>query len=56
VKLHAPAAERNREPIRAVLEQIVPAAGTVLEAEVRGKRLPAVVAKLPFAPHRFHRG
>jgi len=30
--------------------------GTALEAEVRGKRLPAEVARLPFAPHRFHRG
>ena len=30
--------------------------GTALEAEVRGKRLPAEVVKLPFLPHRFHRG
>lgn len=32
------------------------AVGTMLEAEVRGKRLPAQVVELPFAPHRFHRG
>lgn len=30
--------------------------GTGLEIEVRGKRLPAKVAKLPFVPHRYHRG
>jgi aminomethyltransferase len=30
--------------------------GTTLQAEVRGKRLPAEVVKLPFTPHRFHRG
>jgi aminomethyltransferase len=37
----------------------VPAAlaevGTALQAEVRGRRLPMVVATLPFAPHRYHR-
>ena len=32
------------------------AAGTGLLAEVRGKQLPAEVVRLPFAPHRFHRG
>ena len=31
------------------------APGTVLEAEVRGKRLPARVVPLPFVPHRYHR-
>ena len=30
--------------------------GTALEVEVRKKRLPAKVAKLPFVPHRYHRG
>jgi aminomethyltransferase len=30
--------------------------GTDLEVEVRNKRLPAKVAKLPFVPHRYHRG
>ncbi|MEX0342301.1 MAG: glycine cleavage T C-terminal barrel domain-containing protein, partial [Erythrobacter sp.] len=30
--------------------------GTDLEVEVRKKRLPAKVAKLPFVPHRYHRG
>lgn len=29
--------------------------GTALEAEVRGKRLPARVVPLPFVPHRYHR-
>ncbi len=29
--------------------------GTVLEAEVRGKRLAAQVVPLPFVPHRYHR-
>ncbi len=31
------------------------AAGTELELEVRGKRLPAVVVPMPFVPHRYHR-
>jgi len=30
--------------------------GTELTVEVRNKRLPAKVAKLPFVPHRYHRG
>ena len=30
--------------------------GTELEIDVRNKRLPAKVAKLPFVPHRYHRG
>jgi len=30
-------------------------AGTQLEAEVRGKRLPARVVKMPFVPHRYYR-
>src|SRR5690606_34658585 len=31
VKQHAPATERNREPIREVLARVLPATGTVLE-------------------------
>jgi aminomethyltransferase len=31
------------------------AAGTPLEIEMRGKRLSALVAPLPFVPHRYHR-
>jgi aminomethyltransferase len=31
------------------------AVGTVLEAEVRGKRVPLTVAKMPFIPHRYVR-
>lgn len=31
------------------------AVGTSLEAEVRGKRVPVTVTKLPFVPHRYHR-
>ena len=31
------------------------AEGTALEIEVRGRRLPATVAKTPFVPHRYHR-
>jgi aminomethyltransferase len=31
------------------------AVGTVLEAEVRGKRVPLTVAAMPFIPHRYHR-
>ncbi|MBY8822769.1 glycine cleavage system aminomethyltransferase GcvT [Sphingomonas colocasiae] len=30
-------------------------AGTALEAEVRGKRVPVAVAPMPFVPHRYHR-
>ena len=30
--------------------------GTLLDAEVRGKRQPMQVASLPFAPHRYFRG
>ncbi|WP_247710749.1 glycine cleavage system aminomethyltransferase GcvT [Qipengyuania aestuarii] len=30
--------------------------GADLEVEVRKKRLPAKVAKMPFVPHRYHRG
>jgi aminomethyltransferase len=31
------------------------AVGTVLEAEVRGKRVPLTVAAMPFVPHHYHR-
>ncbi|CAN5480966.1 glycine cleavage system aminomethyltransferase GcvT [soil metagenome] len=31
------------------------AIGTALEVEVRGKRLAATVAPMPFVPHRYHR-
>lgn len=31
------------------------AIGSVLEAEVRGKRIPVTVAAMPFVPHRYHR-
>ena len=31
------------------------AAGTALEAEVRGKRVSVTVANLPFVPHHYHR-
>ena len=31
------------------------ATGTALEVEVRGKRIPATVADMPFVPHRYHR-
>ena len=31
------------------------AAGTQLEAEVRGKRVLLAVASMPFIPHRYHR-
>ena len=30
--------------------------GTALEIEVRGKRLTATVTKMPFVPHKYHRG
>ncbi|MGB3806316.1 MAG: glycine cleavage system aminomethyltransferase GcvT [Erythrobacter sp.] len=30
--------------------------GAALECEVRGKRLPASVAPMPFVPHRYYRG
>ncbi len=29
---------------------------STLEIDVRGKRLPAAIAPLPFVPHRYHRG
>lgn len=38
------------------VDSALAAEGTELEVEVRNKRLPAKVAKLPFVPHRYHRG
>ena len=32
------------------------AVGTKLSAIVRGQGLPAQVAAMPFAPHRYHKG
>ena len=32
-----------------------PPVGTPLQLMVRGKALPAKVAAMPFAPHRYHR-
>jgi aminomethyltransferase len=31
------------------------AVGTLLEAEVRGRRVPVTIAPMPFVPHRYHR-
>jgi aminomethyltransferase len=31
------------------------AAGTALDIDVRGKRLPARVVPMPFVPHRYYR-
>jgi aminomethyltransferase len=39
----------------AYVESAHTADGTELEIEVRGKRLPARVAPMPFVPHRYHR-
>jgi aminomethyltransferase len=30
--------------------------GTPVNLLVRGKALPATIAKMPFVPHRYHRG
>ncbi|MPT47144.1 MAG: glycine cleavage system aminomethyltransferase GcvT [Sphingobium sp.] len=37
------------------IEASLSAAGTALEIEVRGKRIGATVAPMPFVPHRYHR-
>jgi aminomethyltransferase len=39
----------------AYVDSDLAAAGTGLEIEVRGKRLPARVVPMPFVPHRYHR-
>ena len=48
LKLHAPAAERNCEPILAALTKILPKAGTVLEiASGSGQHIAAFAQQLP---------
>lgn len=39
----------------AYVDVALAADGTTLEIEMRGKRLPAKVAPMPFVPHRYHR-
>jgi aminomethyltransferase len=39
----------------AYVETALSADGTALEIEMRGKRLPATVAPMPFVPHRYYR-
>ncbi|WP_374587643.1 glycine cleavage system aminomethyltransferase GcvT [Novosphingobium sp.] len=39
----------------AYVDRAQAAAGTALEIDVRGKRLPAAVTAMPFVPHRYHR-
>lgn len=39
----------------AYVDRAQAAAGTALEIDVRGKRLPATVTAMPFVPHRYHR-
>ena len=39
----------------AYVDAALAAAGTALEIDVRGKRLPATTVSMPFVPHRYHR-
>ncbi len=39
----------------AYVDSALTAPGTVLEIDMRGKRLPAHVVPMPFVPHRYHR-
>ncbi len=39
----------------AYVDTALAAPGTALEIDMRGKRLPATVAPMPFVPHRYHR-
>jgi aminomethyltransferase len=46
-----------RQPIAmGTVEAALAAAGTVLMADVRGKRVPMAVSPMPFQPHRYFRG
>ncbi len=40
----------------AIVDAAHAAQGTALAVDVRGKRLPAAVAPMPFVPHNYHRG
>ncbi len=39
----------------AIVDTAHAAVATVLEAEVRGRRVPVHIASMPFVPHRYHR-
>ncbi len=45
----------NHPIAMAYVDRADASAGTVLEIDVRGKRLPARVVAMPFVPHRYHR-
>jgi aminomethyltransferase len=45
----------NQPVAMAWLDAVHAAPGTVVHAEVRGKRLPMTVSAMPFAPHRYLR-
>jgi aminomethyltransferase len=40
----------------AIVDSAHAAAGTALQIDVRGKRLPATVTPMPFVPHNYYRG